>query len=221
MASSFLRFLDHTQRRTIVGRTPLDEWSARRRDLYLTTHNTHNRQHIHAPGGIRTHDISRRTAVDLRLRQRGYRDRLLCFISLSNSSLVLTFHIWFSFVGPNILLKIFLSKTQYCTSFTVRKVSYKCRNRGDGMLQQHEHATFSVSSVSPVNTGSILRDPSSHDGEDDDSRLLRHDAVSIAKYPSTFREICCMNVEQFCSSTAQTLLTVAASAPPPPPPTGP
>ena len=44
MASSFLRFLDHTQRRTTVGRTPLDEWSARRRDLYLKTHNTHNRQ---------------------------------------------------------------------------------------------------------------------------------------------------------------------------------
>ena len=43
-ASSFTRFLDHTQRRTTVGRTPLDEWSARRRDLYPTTHNTHNRQ---------------------------------------------------------------------------------------------------------------------------------------------------------------------------------
>ena len=37
-------FLDHTQRRTTVGRTPLDELSARRRYLYLTTHNTHNRQ---------------------------------------------------------------------------------------------------------------------------------------------------------------------------------
>ena len=44
MASSFTRFLDHTQRHTTVGKTPLDEWSARRRDLYLTTHNTHNRQ---------------------------------------------------------------------------------------------------------------------------------------------------------------------------------
>ena len=32
-ASSFTRFLDHTQRRTTVGRTPLDEWSARCRDL--------------------------------------------------------------------------------------------------------------------------------------------------------------------------------------------
>ena len=36
----FLMFLDHTQRRSTVGRTPLDEWSARRRDLYLTTHDT-------------------------------------------------------------------------------------------------------------------------------------------------------------------------------------
>jgi hypothetical protein len=33
-----------TSRHTTIGRTPLDEWSAWRRDLYLTTHNTHNRQ---------------------------------------------------------------------------------------------------------------------------------------------------------------------------------
>jgi hypothetical protein len=37
-------FLDHTQRRTTIGRNPLGEWSAYRRDLYLITHNTHNRQ---------------------------------------------------------------------------------------------------------------------------------------------------------------------------------
>ena len=43
-ASSFTRFLDHTQRRTTVGRTPPDALTARRRDLYLTTHNTNNRQ---------------------------------------------------------------------------------------------------------------------------------------------------------------------------------
>jgi hypothetical protein len=72
MASSLTRFLDHTQRRATVSRTTLDEWSARRRDLYLTTH---NRQHIHAPGGIRTHDHSRRAAVDLRFRPRGHWDR--------------------------------------------------------------------------------------------------------------------------------------------------
>ena len=52
MTSSFLRFLDHTQRRSTVGRTPLDEWSARRRDLYLTTHNTHNRQISIPPAGF-------------------------------------------------------------------------------------------------------------------------------------------------------------------------
>ena len=33
MVSSFFRFLDHTQRRITVRRTPLDEWSARRIDL--------------------------------------------------------------------------------------------------------------------------------------------------------------------------------------------
>jgi hypothetical protein len=32
------------KRRTTDGRNPLDEWSLRRRDLYLTTHNSHNRQ---------------------------------------------------------------------------------------------------------------------------------------------------------------------------------
>ena len=54
-SSSFTRifwFLDHTQRLATVGRTPLDEWSARRRDLYLTTHNTHNRQISMPPVGF-------------------------------------------------------------------------------------------------------------------------------------------------------------------------
>jgi len=51
-ASSFTRFLDRTQRRTTVGRTPLDEWSARHRDLYLTTHNSHNRQTSMPPVGF-------------------------------------------------------------------------------------------------------------------------------------------------------------------------
>jgi hypothetical protein len=51
-AYSFTRFLDHTQRRTTVGMTPLDEWSARRRDHYLTTHNTHDRQTSMSPVGF-------------------------------------------------------------------------------------------------------------------------------------------------------------------------
>jgi hypothetical protein len=56
-ASSFKRFLDHTQRSTTVGRTPLNEWPARCRDLYLTTHNTHNRQTSMPPVGFE-HTIS-------------------------------------------------------------------------------------------------------------------------------------------------------------------
>ena len=74
LASSLTRFLDHIQRRATVGRTPLSEWSVRRRDLYLTTHNTHN-TNIHALGGIRTHDLSSRAAEDLRLRPHGHWDR--------------------------------------------------------------------------------------------------------------------------------------------------
>ena len=50
--SSFTSFLYHMQRRTTIGRTPLDEWSARRKDLYLTTHNTHNRQTSMPPVGF-------------------------------------------------------------------------------------------------------------------------------------------------------------------------
>ena len=49
MASSFFSFLDHTKRRATDGGTPLDEWSARRRDFCLTTHNTHNRHTSMSP----------------------------------------------------------------------------------------------------------------------------------------------------------------------------
>jgi hypothetical protein len=44
MASSFLRFADHTQWHNTLVSTPVDEWSASHKDLYLTTHNTHQRQ---------------------------------------------------------------------------------------------------------------------------------------------------------------------------------
>ena len=76
MAFLFVWFLDHTQRHTTVGRTPLDEWPARRRDLYLTTNNTPNRQTTMPPGGIRTHNLSMRAAADVRLRPHDHWDRL-------------------------------------------------------------------------------------------------------------------------------------------------
>ena len=51
---SVLIACDHWNRSTAVGRTPLYEWSARPRDLYLTTHNTHNRQTSMPPAGFET-----------------------------------------------------------------------------------------------------------------------------------------------------------------------
>ena len=41
-----------TFRHATVGRTPLYEWSARRRDLYLTTHNIHKKQTSMPPTGF-------------------------------------------------------------------------------------------------------------------------------------------------------------------------
>jgi hypothetical protein len=37
---------------TTLGRIPLDEWSARRRDLYVTTHNIRKRQTSVPPVGV-------------------------------------------------------------------------------------------------------------------------------------------------------------------------
>jgi len=54
MASSFLRFLDHTQRRITVGRTS----SPSQRPLTDNTQQS-TQTNIHAPGGIRTHNTSR------------------------------------------------------------------------------------------------------------------------------------------------------------------
>jgi hypothetical protein len=72
-----------TLRHASLSRTHLDDWSARRRDLYLTTHNTHKR-YIHTTGGIRTHDPSMRADAEVRLRPRGHRDRHLHYLDLDS-----------------------------------------------------------------------------------------------------------------------------------------
>jgi hypothetical protein len=64
-----------TLRYTTLGRTPLDEWSARRRYLYLTTDNTHKSQTCMPAGGIQTCNRSKRAAADPRLRPHGHWDR--------------------------------------------------------------------------------------------------------------------------------------------------
>ena len=78
-ASSFLRFLGHMQRRTTVGRTPLEEWPVRRRDLYLTIQTLTRNRHPY-PGGIRTHNLSGRAAADPRFRPQGHWDRLCALL---------------------------------------------------------------------------------------------------------------------------------------------
>jgi hypothetical protein len=74
-AASCSRFVDYTQWHTTVGRTSLEGWSARLRDLYLTNTQHSQRTNIHAPRGIRTRNPSRRSAVNPRLRPLGHWDR--------------------------------------------------------------------------------------------------------------------------------------------------
>jgi hypothetical protein len=53
----------------------------------LPDNTQHTQQtNIHAPGGIRTHDRSRRAAVDLCLRPRGHWDRLIVILQTANSA---------------------------------------------------------------------------------------------------------------------------------------
>jgi len=70
-----------TFRHTTLGRSPLYEWSARHRDPYLTTHNTQQTD-IHGPGGIRTHNPSKRAAAGQCVRPRGHWDRRFVLVAL-------------------------------------------------------------------------------------------------------------------------------------------
>ena len=72
-AASFLSFLDHRQYHATVGRTPLDEGSARRGD-YMTTHNTQKRETSMLPAGFEP-------AFPAGLRPLGHWDYLCCLIS--------------------------------------------------------------------------------------------------------------------------------------------
>jgi hypothetical protein len=83
-----------TLRHTTLGRTPLDEGSVRRRDLYLTTHNTHNRQTSIPAAGFepatpaserpQTHALDRAdTEIGVRLQGKPY-----CYTKKKNISVV-------------------------------------------------------------------------------------------------------------------------------------
>jgi len=55
-----------------LSRTPLDERSARRRDLYVRTHIAQKR-HVHAPNGNGTRNPSKQATVDVSLKLHGRR----------------------------------------------------------------------------------------------------------------------------------------------------
>jgi hypothetical protein len=78
MASSFLRFLDHTKRRTTVGRTP---WTSDQLVIKTLPHITQQTQqtNIRVSGGIRTRNPSNRKAADPHLRPHRHPDWLLKF----------------------------------------------------------------------------------------------------------------------------------------------
>jgi len=60
-----------TLRHTTLGRTPLDEWSARRRPLHYNTQHSQETTSM-PPCGIETHNPSKRSAADPRLIPRGH-----------------------------------------------------------------------------------------------------------------------------------------------------
>ena len=69
--------ISHSDTHTTLGRTRLNEWAARRRNLYLPTHNTQKRQTSTQPHPVRTEFPSpgKRATLNPRLRPRGHWDR--------------------------------------------------------------------------------------------------------------------------------------------------
>ena len=71
---------------TLTQHTQYDEWSARRRDLYLTTQTL--TADIHALGRIRTRNPNKRAAADPHLRTRGHFDRHIVSMQFTVSPLL-------------------------------------------------------------------------------------------------------------------------------------
>jgi hypothetical protein len=125
----FIITLTHTK----LGRTRLEEWSALRRDIYLTTHNNHKkRTSMPPPGGTRTHKPSKRAAAGHRLRLCGHWDWIRRHYNIHG--LILFKHFLFIFVhytecprknvpnfGRVFLMLKYTDVTQntYCQSWTM------------------------------------------------------------------------------------------------------
>jgi hypothetical protein len=93
-----------------LGRTPLDEGSARRSYLYVTTHQHSQETDIHAPRGIRTRNPSKRTVADPRLMPHG--QWVLPRFSLFYFNILICFRLSVTWCN--------LSLLSLCVSFVVR-----------------------------------------------------------------------------------------------------
>jgi hypothetical protein len=80
-----------TLRQSTLSRTPLDDWSAPHRQLYLTTHNTHNRQTSMPPAGFEPAIPASERPQTYAFRPRGQRDRHFVICNVLNSKEKLTF----------------------------------------------------------------------------------------------------------------------------------
>ena len=94
-------------RHTTLDSTLLDEWSARHKDLCLTTHNTHNRQ-TSMPRWDSNPNLSRRAATVLRFRPRGHWDWL------SNNYLKYACKVCSKFTARLVLVRLLVVNLKYC-----------------------------------------------------------------------------------------------------------
>ena len=98
-----------TLRLITLGGTPLDEWSARRKNLYLTTHNSFRRETPLPSGGIRTRNSSKGAAANPHLRLCGHCKMKLLHFDIIQMAIKLAVYfnkvIIVSFIRYCILLK--------------------------------------------------------------------------------------------------------------------
>jgi hypothetical protein len=110
-----------TLRHTTLGWTPLDEWSARRINLYLTTHNTHNRQTDMLPARFEP-IFSAGERPQIYAVDRATTGIVLAYILLQILEIQFYFHTAFNFIQPQQIH--YREINEYRNKLTVSVVMY-------------------------------------------------------------------------------------------------
>ena len=116
-----------------LGRPRPVEWSARRRDLYMTAHSTRNTD-IHAPGGIRTRNPSKRAASDARLSASAI--FVIVFIWRNAIQYSLEQYLWRAYRHLSGQLRAFFGTSKFVTLFT-RAFYWPVCDSHESSLQLH------------------------------------------------------------------------------------